>query len=110
MSATTQRIVIFLFSAVFSLVSRQASAAPAVDLYKTKCVMCHGADGSGKTPMGKRLSLRDLRTEEIQRQPDSGLMEAIENGKGRMPAQKGRLAKDEIRQLVGYVRELAKKQ
>lgn len=110
MSAMTQRIVVLLLSAVFALVSWQASGASAVDLYKTKCVMCHGADGSGNTPMGKRLSLRDLRCEEIQGRPDSELMGAIENGKGKMPAQKGRLAKEEIRQLVGYVRELAKKQ
>jgi cytochrome c6 len=103
-------IAIVTLLAVFTLWPSQAIGASAADLYKTKCVMCHGADGSGKTPMGKRLGLRDLRSEEIQKQPDSELMEAIQNGKGKMPAQKGHLGKDEIRQLVGYVRELAKKQ
>jgi cytochrome c6 len=85
-----------------------AGAAPA-DLYKTKCVMCHGADGSGNTTMGKRLGLHDLRAPATQGQPDAKLMETIENGKGKMPSQKGRLSKDEIRHLVGYLRELAKK-
>ena len=86
-----------------------SAATPAVELYKTKCVMCHGADGSGDTPMGKKLSLKDLRSPEVQGQADVKLAESIENGKGKMPGQKERLSKDEIRQLVAHVRGLAGK-
>ena len=93
---------------VILVVALPLAGAPAADLFKTKCVMCHGTDGSGNTPMGKKLELKDLRTV-TKAQPDSQLLEAIENGKGKMPGQKGRLTKDEIKSLVGYVRELAKK-
>lgn len=109
MRAFITRTVIVLLPAVFSLAPSQGASASAADLFKKKCVMCHGADGSGNTPMGKRLNLRDLRSKEIQGQPDSELRGAIENGKGKMPGQKARLAKEEIQQLVGYVRELANK-
>lgn len=81
-----------------------------MDLYKTKCVMCHGADGSGNTPMGKKLGLADLRAKNTQSQADAQLVAIVENGKGKMPGQKERLSKDEIRQLVTYIRNLAKKQ
>ena len=85
------------------------AGAPAADLYKAKCAMCHGADGSGNTPMGKKLEIQDLRAETTRSQSDAQLMEILENGKGKMPGQKGRLSKDEIKQLVAHVREFAKK-
>jgi mono/diheme cytochrome c family protein len=86
-----------------------SAGAPAADLYKGKCVMCHGADGSGATPMGKKLNLKDLRSPEVQGQTDAQLSETIENGKGKMPGQKDRLSKDEIRDLAGHVRALSKR-
>ncbi len=88
--------------------SSSASAAPA-DLYKAKCAMCHAADGSGNTPMGKKLEISDLRAPATQGQPDAKLVAAVENGKGKMPSQKSRVSSDEIKQLVGYIRELKKK-
>ena len=96
-------LMIFVIAAGLPL-----AAAPAADLYKTKCTMCHGADGSGNTPMGKKLGLRDLRAQTTQGQPDPQLIALIENGKDKMPAQKGRLSKDEIKQLVTVIRGLAK--
>ena len=84
------------------------AAAPAADLYKTKCTMCHGADGSGNTPMGKKLGLRDLRAPTTQKQTDPQLAAVIENGKNKMPGQKGHLSKDELKQLVAFVRTLPK--
>jgi len=89
--------------------SLPSAGAPAADLYKAKCAMCHGADGSGNTPMGKKLEIHDLRAETTRSQSDAQLAEILENGKGKMPGQKGRLSKDEIKQLVAHVREFAKK-
>jgi len=46
----------------------------------------------------------------VQKQTDAQLIDATANGKGKkMPAYKGKLADDQIKQLVGYIRELAKK-
>ena len=52
----------------------------------------------------------DLRSDEVQKQTDAQLIDSTANGKGKkMPAYKGKLTDDQIKQLVGYIRELAKK-
>lgn len=84
------------------------AAAPAADLYKTKCTMCHGPDGSGNTPMGKKLGVADLRTATTQGQTDPQLVAVIESGRNKMPGQKGHLSKDEMKQMVTFVRGLPK--
>lgn len=89
-------------------VTMPAAGASVADLYRSKCVMCHAADGSGNTPMGKKLALRDLRSQETQSQTDAQLSTVIEEGKGKMPGQKGRITKDEIRQLVAHVRAFSR--
>ncbi|PYQ31771.1 MAG: cytochrome C [Acidobacteria bacterium] len=78
-------------------------------LYKAKCATCHAADGSGQTTMGKNLKLRDLRSTEVQKQTDKELFTWTADGKGKMPAYKGKLTDAEINALVAYMRELAKK-
>jgi len=92
------------------------SAAPlradgdAASLFRAKCAVCHGADGSGNTAMGKQMQPPDLRSEEVQKQTDAQLIDATTNGKGKkMPAYKGKLTDDQIKQLVAYIRELGKR-
>jgi mono/diheme cytochrome c family protein len=70
--------------------------------------MCHAADGSGSTPMGQRFKIRDLGSPEVQKQTDDELAAIIKNGKPPMPAY-NTLSSSEIRQLVAYIRGLAKK-
>jgi cytochrome c6 len=77
--------------------------------FKTNCVLCHGANGSGNTTAGKALKAKDLRSAEVQKQTNAALIEIISNGKGKMPAFAERIDPDEMKKLVGYVRELAKK-
>ncbi len=77
--------------------------------FKAKCSMCHGADGSGNTAMGKKLKLRDLRAPEVQKQSDTQLTEIIAKGKSPMPAYEKQLEKGKIREVVAYLRELGKK-
>ena len=76
--------------------------------YKSKCAMCHGPDGAGQTPMGKNMKLRDLRSAEVQKQTDAELVKWIADGKGKMPAYKGKLSADEINALVAFIRTLKK--
>jgi cytochrome c6 len=84
-----------------------ASVAAGAQLYKEKCLGCHGADGSGSTPMGKALKAGDLRKPEVQAKKDAELAASITNGKGKMPAQKGNLSAAQVAQIVDYVRTLA---
>ena len=62
-----------------------ASHADAAGIFKDRCEMCHGADGSG-TAVGKSLQITDLRSDKVQQQPDSALSQAILEGKNNMPA------------------------
>ena len=75
-------------------------------IYKAKCAMCHGPDGAGQTTMGKNLKLRDLRGAEVQAQTDQQLTVWIADGKGKMPAYKGKLSDDQIKGLVAYIKTL----
>lgn len=89
--------------------STRAADDPAA-LFKAKCATCHAADGSGSSATGKTLGTPDLRSDDVQKQTDAQLIDSTTNGKGKkMPAYKGKLTDDQIKQLVGYIRELGKK-
>jgi cytochrome c6 len=76
------------------------------DTFKAKCAMCHGADGKGQTAMGKTLNLRDLGSADVQGQSDADLTNIITNGKGKMPKYDGKLTKDQIGDVVKFIRTL----
>jgi mono/diheme cytochrome c family protein len=78
-------------------------------LYKAKCAACHAADGKGQTSMGKTLKVRDLSSEEVQKQTDAELTAITESGKGKMPAYKGKLTDAQIKDLVAFIRTFKKK-
>ncbi|HEX7286392.1 MAG TPA: cytochrome c [Candidatus Angelobacter sp.] len=78
-------------------------------LYKQKCQVCHAPDGSGDTIMGKKLGAKDLKSAEIQKLTDAEITNVITKGKDKMKGFEGKLSNDEIKSLVTYVRELAKK-
>lgn len=84
-------------------------AATAESMFKAKCAMCHAADLSGNTPMGKKLSVPDLRSPEAQNKPDSELIGTITKGMKKMPAFGDKLSKQEVANLVAYIREMARK-
>lgn len=78
-------------------------------IYKTNCVLCHAADGSGNSPSGKALGAKDLASGDVQKKTDAELTEVINKGKGKMPAFGAKLKPEDIKQLVAYVRALPKK-
>jgi cytochrome c6 len=81
----------------------------AASLYKAKCALCHAPDGSGSGPVGTQLSIPNLRLRQAQAQTSDQWIQITEDGKAKMPAYKGRLSDDQIRQLVTYLRELTKR-
>jgi cytochrome c6 len=78
-------------------------------IYKTNCVLCHAADGSGSSPSGKALGAKDLASAEVQKKTDEELAEFITKGKGKMPAFGKKVKPEEIKQLVAFIRALPKK-
>jgi mono/diheme cytochrome c family protein len=86
-----------------------ADAGPdAAAIFKSKCAMCHAPDGSGNTPTGKSMKVRDLRSAEVQKKTVKELFTAIADGKGKMPAYKSKLSQADIEALVSYIRSLKK--
>ena len=79
------------------------------DTYKAKCQMCHGADGLGATPAGKAMKAVPFNDPTILKKTDAELIEATTNGKGKMPAYKGKLSDAEIKGVIAYIHTLQKK-
>ena len=90
------------------LFSTYAFADSAADIYKTKCSACHGKNGAGDTMLGKNLKLRPLGSDDVQKQSDDELFTIISKGKKRMPPFDRKLSRDQIHDLVKYVRSLKK--
>jgi mono/diheme cytochrome c family protein len=95
--------------AVLMMLAPTALAQDAAALYKSKCAMCHAADGSGSVPMGQKTGAHDFRSPEIQKMTDAQLIEITAKGKNKMPGYEKKMSAEEIKGLVAYIRELMKK-
>lgn len=95
--------------AMVAVWSTPLAAQDALTLFKTKCAMCHGPDGKGETPMGKKLDIHNLGAPEVQKQTDAELNTIIAKGKGKMAPFGAKLTPEQIGQLVAHIRELGKK-
>jgi cytochrome c6 len=96
-------LTVLAFTLVFSTWSLADGGA---DTFKAKCAMCHGADGKGDTGMGKTMKVRDLGSADVQGQSDADLNGIITNGKGKMPKYDGKLSKDQVGEVVKFIRTL----
>ena len=108
-NVTVTRAGLLMIIALCLLTPLHAQDAAAT--FKAKCSVCHAADGSSNSAMGKQLGAKDLRSAEVQKQTDPQLNATITNGMGggKMPDYKGKLTDVQIKDLVTYVRSLAKK-
>jgi mono/diheme cytochrome c family protein len=79
----------------FSLTARAQDAAAA---FKTRCAMCHGADGS-------KMAAHNLQSAEVQKMSDGDIADTITNGKGRMPGSRS-LKPEDVKGIVSFVRTL----
>jgi cytochrome c6 len=77
--------------------------------YKTKCAGCHGPDGSGSTPAGKALGVRDFHSPDVQKESVAELADIITKGKNKMPKYGDKMKEEEIKDLAVYVHDLGKK-
>jgi mono/diheme cytochrome c family protein len=100
-------VAVAVAMAVFVTLSLSAQAQSAPDLYKSKCVACHGADGTG-SPTGKKMGAHDFTGAEVQKLSDADLTDAITNGKNKMPKYADKLKPEEIKGLVAHIRTLKK--
>jgi len=107
-----KRLSVFVLCVAVALVVMPTAHAADIDaaaIFKSKCAMCHGPDGKGQTAMGKNLHLRDLGSDDVQKQSGEDLEKIITSGKNKMPSYKGKLSEAEIDALVNYIRSFAPK-
>ncbi|HUX45569.1 MAG TPA: cytochrome c [Terracidiphilus sp.] len=81
-------------------------------LYKMDCELCHGADGNGQTEVAKSMQLvLDNWTDGkiLAAKSDQVLFDMIRKGTDKMPPEpSGRATDTEVRNLVLYIRSMAK--
>ncbi len=100
-----------LFIALLLLVSLPALclADDAAAIFKSRCAPCHGADGSGNTPMGKKIGAKALGSAEVQKLSDADLLKTVTAGKGKMPEFGTKLSAAQVGELIKLVRGFATK-
>jgi cytochrome c6 len=110
--ASTILLVLFLGLTLFVASIVRANPVPdgaaSSATFRTKCAMCHGADGSGSA-VGKSMNVPDLRSPVVQKLPDAELAQVIADGKGGMPSFKSSLSEEQIHALVAQIRSLRPK-
>jgi cytochrome c6 len=102
----------FRFASIFCLAASIVTPAFAQnsgsDLYKAKCLMCHGADGLGATPAGKAMKAVSFKDSANVKATDAELIADVKNGKNKMPPNVGKLTDPQIKSVVAYIRTLQK--
>jgi cytochrome c6 len=97
-------VVVLALSSKLSWAQAGAGAAT----FQSKCVLCHGANGSGNTPLGKQLQAADLRSKVVQEKTNAQLHKVIHDGQTNMPAFADQLSDPQINQVIRYIRSLPK--
>jgi mono/diheme cytochrome c family protein len=104
-----KRVVLSTAVLLMSCFGAWAQDKAAKDIFLDKCSVCHGPDGAGKTAMGKRLKVADVK-DTVEKHTAAEMMTTVQNGKGTSMAAFGKdFNKDQIKALVEYYRGLAKK-
>lgn len=108
-------IVLSMTAAAFAAVNpvqkkpgKSKTAAAAADpqaLYKSKCQVCHAADGKGSAA-GQKLGVKDFHSPEVAKESDADLIKITKEGKGKMPKFAGKLTDDQIKELISYIRKM----
>lgn len=98
------RMLVLVLAVPSAATFAQGSGA---DSYKSKCAMCHGADGMASGPAGKAMNVPPI-TAAAYKASDADLIATTKAGKGKMPAFNGKLTDAQIKDVVAYMRTLQK--
>jgi cytochrome c6 len=93
---------------VVLLSSACAFSETGAETYKAHCAACHGPRGHGDTVIGKNMKMRPLESDEVQSKSDEDLEAVVAKGRNRMPAFSRKLSRQQITDVVRYIRTLKK--
>ena len=97
-------VVLLGLSAVAPMLAQDAGA----DTYKAKCQSCHGATGMADTGAGKAMKVKAASDAEVKAMTEDQMIAVVTDGKGKMPAYKGKLTDAQIKDSVAYYRTFVK--
>lgn len=97
-----------IFAAVAALMASGLAVAQSADVYKTKCQSCHGAAGTPSPAMAKAMGVKPAGDPAVKAHSLAQMITLTTDGKGKMPAFKGKLTDAQIKDSVEYFRSLAK--
>jgi len=78
------------------------------DIYKAKCQSCHGAEGAPNPGIAKMMGVKPVTDPSVKSLSEATMITDTTNGKGKMPAFKGKITDSQIKASVDYFRSLAK--
>ena len=76
--------------------------------YKAKCQSCHGAEGTPNPGIAKAMGVKPASDPSVKSETEAQMITITTDGKGKMPAYKGKLTDPEIKAAVDYFRTFAK--
>jgi len=76
--------------------------------YKAKCQSCHGAQGVPNAGIAKAMGVKPATDPAVKAHSAAQMVTITADGKGKMPAFKGKLSDAEIKASVDYFRTFAK--
>ena len=76
--------------------------------YKAKCQSCHGAEGTPNPGIAKAMGVKPASDPSVKSLSEAEMIAVTTDGKGKMPAYKGKLTDAEIKASVDYFRTFAK--
>jgi mono/diheme cytochrome c family protein len=102
-----------LGTAARQLVRKEGQAAGKVDgkaLYGVYCTNCHGPEGNGDGVAAASLNPRPKPfRESLKGRKDEELLDIMARGRGQMPGWGNVLSDEQLKAILGYIKELAKK-
>ena len=111
-----KRLIVLIFVAVFVSaacgerkpkgLSVQESVRVEASVYRSNCVICHGAEAQGKN-IGERVT-PSMRDGDVLTKSDEYIYNQISNGGNGMPPFKYQMTDKEIKNMVKFIRDLQK--
>lgn len=95
-------------AAVILLCGAMGFAQSGEATYKVKCQSCHGAQGMPNPGIAKAMGVKPASDPSVKSLSEAQMIADTTNGKGKMPAFKGKLSDAEIKASVDYFRTLGK--
>ncbi len=86
-----------------------ARAQAGADIFRVRCVMCHGPQGRGNGPMASAMNPRPIDLADSSKRlatTDSAVADVIRRGRRGMPAFSSMLSRSQVDSLVAFLKTL----